>query len=246
MAAAALAQHVFSWADMCKRGSFVTSVAAYKFLKSCRCELSGKRGTDGSMFVTEEARDLTNNTVFDWRGDLKYHPDGQQIVGPGVMKFEVRFMTTIEHTLNQRRLEFVVYLAASEQYPFVAHVRVCPRKHPNPKCERLRRSRLRCEEAIPIFGVLSHEIGRIPGIHNDSFFTVADALHPIRLQDIIRPEEASAFLDKLNNDKNQSEWIEDLTYGDVFPWCRFLRCNHRLEADARKLLWMLQYCRITM
>jgi hypothetical protein len=75
---------------------------------------------------------------------------------------------------------------------------------------------------------------------------VADALHPIRLQDIIRPEEASAFLDKLNNDKNQSEWIVDLTYGDVFPWCRFLRCNHRLEADARKLLWMLQYCRITM
>jgi hypothetical protein len=75
---------------------------------------------------------------------------------------------------------------------------------------------------------------------------VADALRPIPLQDIIRPEEASAFLDKLNNDKNQSELIVDLTYGDVFPWRRFLRCNHRLEADALKLLLTLQYCRIPM
>ena len=150
-------------------------------------------------------------------------------------------MTSIEHMLNQRRLEFIVHLAASEQYPFVAHVRVCPRKHPNPKCEWLR---LRCKEAIPIFGLLSHEIERNPGTHSDSFFTVADALRPIPPQDIIRPEEASAFLDKLNNDKNQSEWIVDLTFGDVFLCRRFLRCNHRLEADAFKLLLMLQYRRI--
>jgi len=76
---------------------------ANEFLKECRASMLGDDGA-----VVHWDRDLTYGT-FDWKRYLSYHPQSQELIGTGVIKFEGRFLNSWDHNMHQPRFDFIVH-----------------------------------------------------------------------------------------------------------------------------------------
>jgi hypothetical protein len=225
MAEQAQEGEVFLWSVINDdRHGEVTPETANEFLKSFRGRATGPAGHGGILSVTEEAKDLTNRAEFNWFGYLRCHPEGQEIVGRGVTKFELRFLAPIDHNVKQRRLDFIVHRVAEEEFP---HVRLHPSKFPI-----MRRGRDSRKEALPVYGFLEEWTGKsIPGIFDGQGFTQGSAEHAVPRHDIIGRNEAWAFLDKMNNECGDRVFLE-LTDGQVFPWHRYVRSHEQFKVHA--------------
>ena len=66
--------------------------------------------------VMEEAVDLTDDQAYDWRGYVANHPQCEDIVGPGIIHFEFRFINSVEHNTESQGHVLPVYRA-----DFIAH-----------------------------------------------------------------------------------------------------------------------------
>ena len=224
-------ERVYTWEEMSRRGGDITSGHAHKVLAEFRVAASGEHRADGTMAVVEPALDLTVGDRFDWWGYLVRHPEGREIVGQGVTKFELRFLAAEDPNCRQQRLDFIVHRAAVEQFP---HVRVHPH-HSKIKHEG-KPSR---HEAIPVFGFLPEWLGEsIPGIADGApspvGLTREGAEHAVPQQDVVGRNGALMFIQNLN--EHNRVWVLDLTRGDEFSWHRYLRSSEPLKVGASKLL----------
>ncbi len=52
-----------------------------------------------------------SHEAFDWRRCLSHHPQSEELVGDGVIKFEIRFLNSWDHNMKQPRCDFVVHRA---------------------------------------------------------------------------------------------------------------------------------------
>ncbi len=87
---------------------------------------------------SQEAHDLTHETgagAFDWKGYVAGRSEVQirEVVGAGVVRFEMRFLRSIDKNLHQNRCDFVVHRADG----------TAVRLHPGAKYD-----------AVPVFGCL--------------------------------------------------------------------------------------------
>lgn len=78
--------------------------------------------------------DITDSPEANWRAYLAYHPQGQEIVGPGVYRFEVRRLAAWDPNMQDRRVDFVVRRVDGTDV----------RLHPGSQ-----------KDTVPIFGVLT-------------------------------------------------------------------------------------------
>ena len=227
--------HVYTWENMvretARKGVNITPGHANKFLAEFRVSATGPIGADGTKAVVEPALDLTAGERFDWCSYLVCHPEGRDIVGQGVTKFELRFLEAVDHNYKQKHLDFIVHRTAVEQFP---HVRAHP--HRSKIKHKGKPSR---HEAIPVFGFLHEWLGlAIPGIADGApspvGLTREAAEHAVPQQDVVGRNGAMAFIQKLN--EHNRDWVLDLTRGDEFPWLRYLLSSVQLKVGASKLL----------
>ena len=221
-----------TWEQISSAPGEVTPVVAHRVLEEFREFASGDIGPDRTVAVLVPAMDLTDGHRFDWWAYLKGHPEGKDIVGQGVTKFELRFLAARDPNTNQQRLDFIVHRrTAADQHP---HVRLHPHRHKLKHNGRLSR-----KEAFPVYGFLPEWLGEsIPGIDDGADSPVGltqdRAKHAVPRHDIIGRNSALTFIEKLNSEERA--WIVDLTRGDVFHWHRYLRSSSLLEVDAFTLL----------
>lgn len=240
-----MAAEVFTWdvIGQCRR--VATSGAAHAMLAAFRQEATGDRLPDRKVGVTVEALDLTDGQRFDWQAYLAGHPEGREIVGGGVTKFELRFLAAIDPNHQQRRLDFIVHRVDLWQ----PHVRL----HPHTKSIK-RTTGVSSKEAIPVYGNLADWTGeRIPWVNpgpgDGAALPVAVARQAVEArpvlmraqadtavprQDVIGRRRAYEFLQDLNRDR-QRRWFVDLTNDAAqFPWHRYLQSAAPLQDDAPK------------
>ena len=82
--------------------------------------------------------DLSFDEDFDWRGYVCQHPLAQEIVGPGISKFEGRFLNSLECNRHALRLPQPL---GNQRFDFVA-LRTdgsAVRMHPSKKAEAVMR-----------------------------------------------------------------------------------------------------------
>ena len=123
--------------------SRVARKRAHGWLRQLRLQAS-----DGAQ-VVEEAVDLTDDQAYDWRGYVANHPQCEDIVGPGIIHFEFRFINSVEHNTESQGHDLPVYRA-----DFIAH-RVdgsAARVHPSSS-----------QEAQVVVGTLAQ--WRLAGVH---------------------------------------------------------------------------------
>ena len=160
--------------------------------------------------------DLTHSEAFDWRTYVCLHEDANTIVGPGVVRFEVRFLTGREPnghrlvaTLGQqwafRRCDFVVHRADG------THARL----HPDGNGE----------EANVVIGNLNEWItdarastpGNVRGVGRDAGHFTRHS--PV---DSIPAADARVNIDTLLRQHGGILGMLDLTDARKFNWERFL------------------------
>ena len=81
----------------------ISHKAAHKCLKECRAWMSDNEGG-----VRYWEWDLTDGQ-FDWRRYLRHHPASVELICSGVTKFEVRFLSSWDHNMQQPRCDFIVH-----------------------------------------------------------------------------------------------------------------------------------------
>ena len=69
------------------------------------------RMADADGDVIEWEWDITDEG-FDWKRYLSPHPKNEELIGPGVGKFEVRFLNSRDHNKKQPICDFVVHREA--------------------------------------------------------------------------------------------------------------------------------------
>ena len=84
-------------------GGPISHRAANKCLKEYRARMSDSAGG-----VVYWGWDITDE-VFDWKRYLSHHPKNEELIGPGVGKFEVRFLNSRDHNKKQPICDFVVH-----------------------------------------------------------------------------------------------------------------------------------------
>ena len=227
----AAVDRVYTWDEITATLVYVTSGDAHKVLADFRQEASGERGADGTVAVNKPALDLTDDRRFNWWGYLAGHPEGQQVVGQGVVKFELRFLAALDPNTRQQRLDFIVHRTDIEEFQ---HVRLHP--HRNSIKHNGAPSR---KEAYPVFGVLSDWLGEsIPviadGAPSPVGLTRETAQHAVPQQDVVGRNGALAFIQSLN--EHDRDWFLDLTEGHRFHWPRYMRSSGQLQVGSSKLL----------
>ena len=81
----------------------ISHKAAYKCLKEYRSRTSDEHGG-----VRLWEHDLTH-AAFDWKRYLSHHPQSDELIGAGVVKFEVRFLSTYDRNMSAPRCDFIVH-----------------------------------------------------------------------------------------------------------------------------------------
>ena len=92
------AQPLLTYQDACNVDwrERVSCKAANRILKKLRDR------TVGSV------QDLSDGSVFNWRGYVAYHHQAREIIGPGIARFEFRFVNAWDPNCQQKRGDFVV------------------------------------------------------------------------------------------------------------------------------------------
>ena len=95
--------------------------AAHKVLKGLRALFTTFEGQTPGVPAhlkgfSQEARDLTHETgagAFDWKGYVAGRSEVQirEVVGAGIVRFEMRFLCPIDKNLHQNRCDFVAHRA---------------------------------------------------------------------------------------------------------------------------------------
>ena len=80
---------------------------AHQHLKELRAQMAA----DGR--ITEESRDLSDGQIVDWQAYVTSRPDHDEIIGPGIWKFECRFLEARDPNWKQ--------LPAPNRFDFIAH-----------------------------------------------------------------------------------------------------------------------------
>ena len=204
----------------------MTSLEAYTVLNNFRIDASGEVVPGDRLGLVpvkddKKALDLTDGRHFEWWRYLASHPEGEKVVGQGVTKFELRFLSAVDPNDKQQRLDFIVTRETTEEDP-CPHVRLNPHNH---KIRHIGRP-LR-KEALPVYGVLPWWLKKIEYIPVASVTCGAPSPaglterteHAAPRQDFIGEGEAWEFIQKLNREETV-EFV-DLTDGIEFRWQRW-------------------------
>ena len=80
----------------------ISHKAANACLKNWRSWMSTPEGQ-----VLHWSWDLTHES-FDWKRYLSHHPQSEELIGNGVVEFQIQFLNSWDHNMKQPRCDFVV------------------------------------------------------------------------------------------------------------------------------------------
>jgi hypothetical protein len=201
-----------------RANNVVSAKRAHKLLHSMRAArtLPGPTPAEPQGY-TEETVDMTEDQDFDWRGyvaNRKSEALLRELVGEGITRFEMRFLTLAWDTnLNQHRCDFVAHRVDN----------TCVRFHPSAS-----------GDTVPVIGRMADWCGNVLPATTMERVLVApppaapqgDFFRSISQSDVIGKKVAQEFLDTVTRGweggpRNQA-FATDLTSQAWFPWTLYL------------------------
>ena len=200
-------------------GNTVSAKKAHKVLHKMRADLTVPGLTpDAPQGFSQESVDMTEDSTFNWKGYVSNRKSEEQlreIVGPGITRFELRFLKMARDTnMKQARCDFVAHRVDN----------TCVRFHPSASGDTVPvvgRLAAWCAEVLPTQlteRVLVGENAR-PDEHNSYFSHISQS-------DFVGKKGAQHFLDAARRQWQEGPYhrpfTRDLSSQDAFPWTLYL------------------------
>ena len=238
-------QRIFEWEEICQSASTVTAGMAWRVALRFHRAVASSPWRETAA-IDSLSLDLTDRRRFDWHAYLAGHPNGREVVGGGVTKFELRY-TDDAASWSRRRVCFVAH-RVDPQYP---------RARLQPHTRQSSRRGMSRTEALPVYyGNMADWAGdRLRQRRGDGTLVAegagvsAGALVPTQAavdaatfpdgRVKIYNREALHFLGELNT-SGDTRWFIDLTDDAMrfpFPWRLYLQSSRKLQVDGCLQNW---------
>ncbi len=178
---------VWTWEEL-RQYPYASPGQMNKQLKAFRQRMSGPWDeATRTWCVGTERCDFTMDQAINWQGWLAGHPQGQKVVGDGVLSIEAMFVNSFDPDQRQARLDFVVTTLNGDDVRLHPHSTVLNRKSKDPK-------RPPTKEATPVYGNKEEWLMSGGGSHpaEDAVASSSDAALPVYGTEVGRTVETEA------------------------------------------------------